>query len=174
MFSVDGTYLGCALRAGEQQLGGPWRISWLNSTSSLAVVHTKDLCHHISLIQVYSDQNKAIMDGKSAKLEELPGGKSSAGESVILIETDKMGGISPTAVSQMNWKDKLILIANAFDKNPHNTNKNFWYILNGWLHNSAILELLFLFSSVIALTIIFNNQFQLYRPSLLDTNTYRT
>ena len=36
MFSLDGTYLGCALQAGEQDLGGPWRIRWCKGTSSLA------------------------------------------------------------------------------------------------------------------------------------------
>ena len=109
MFSVDGTYLGCALQAGEQDLGGPWRIRWCKSTSSLAMVHMKDLRHHISLIQVTSEKYEAMMDEENAKLKEVPEGNTSVDDSVIIVESSskKKDCAASKAVSKFNWTGNI-------------------------------------------------------------------
>ena len=62
ILSVDGTYLGSPLKAGEQDIGGPWRIRWLENSSSLVVVHIKDLRHHISVVRVEGELEEGELD----------------------------------------------------------------------------------------------------------------
>ena len=62
MLSVNGSYLGTPLKAGEQDFGGPWRIRWLENSSSLVVVHIKDLRHHISVVRVDGEVEKGQLD----------------------------------------------------------------------------------------------------------------
>ena len=43
MFSAsDGQYLGCLIKAGDQDLGRPWRVQWCESSSSLVVAEDSD------------------------------------------------------------------------------------------------------------------------------------
>ena len=54
MFSLDGNYLGAAVRAGEQGLGSPWFFNWCDQISCFAVVHRH---HDVSASTSASTQN---------------------------------------------------------------------------------------------------------------------
>ena len=62
MLSLDGKYLGAAVRAGEQGLGSPWFFNWCDQISCFAVVHrhhdassasTQNAFHEISILKSY-------------------------------------------------------------------------------------------------------------------------
>ena len=50
--SVDGKYMGCLIKEGEQGLGVPGCIRWCNNTSSLIVAHFKENSWFISDIKL--------------------------------------------------------------------------------------------------------------------------
>ena len=53
MFSIlDGQYLGCLIKEGEQGLGNPGTIAWHSASHSLAVAHIADLYWSLRMISI--------------------------------------------------------------------------------------------------------------------------
>ena len=53
MFSAsDGQYLGCLIKAGDQDLGRPWRVLWCETSSSLVVAEDSDFNWIVSVIKL--------------------------------------------------------------------------------------------------------------------------
>ena len=123
MLSVDGAYLGMPLKAGEQDIGRPLRIRWLENSLCVVVVHIKDRRHHISVVRVEGDLEEGELDDtktteKSHEEKDLTKEHDSKPKKVVKVTADSDAIVidsspedaalaAPGKQLQCHWKGEL-------------------------------------------------------------------